>query len=142
MDEARNARYGMPVVRALPLVYPDDPTVADMFNQYMYGDALLVAPILTAGATSRSVYLPAGNWIDYNDKVTHFTGPTTDHRRGAAGRDSALRQGRGDHPARRHHQIQQQLDTELGAESAYRVFPGAGRDQRVRLLTTAPESCR
>jgi alpha-D-xyloside xylohydrolase len=71
------SQYGMPVVRALPLVYPDDPTVADMFNQYMFGEALLVAPILTAGATSRSVYLRGGNWIDYNDKVTHFTGPAT-----------------------------------------------------------------
>jgi alpha-glucosidase (family GH31 glycosyl hydrolase) len=48
-----------------------------MFNQYMFGDALLVAPILTAGATSRSVYLPAGNWTDYNDKLTRYTGPTT-----------------------------------------------------------------
>ncbi|MET0683513.1 MAG: TIM-barrel domain-containing protein [Casimicrobiaceae bacterium] len=70
-------QYGMPVMRMLPLVYPDDPTVADMFNEYLYGDALLVAPIFTANATSRSVYLPAGNWIDYNDKVTHFTGPST-----------------------------------------------------------------
>jgi alpha-glucosidase (family GH31 glycosyl hydrolase) len=23
------------------------------------------------------VYLPAGNWIDYNDRLTRFTGPTT-----------------------------------------------------------------
>jgi alpha-glucosidase (family GH31 glycosyl hydrolase) len=69
--------HGMPVVRALPLVYPDDPAVADMSNEYMFGDALLVAPVITLGATSRSVYLPAGGWIDYNDKVTHFTGPAT-----------------------------------------------------------------
>lgn len=70
-------QYGMPVVRALPLMYPDDPTVADMSNEYMFGDALLVAPIITLGATSRSVYLPAGNWLDYNDKATRFTGPAT-----------------------------------------------------------------
>jgi len=43
----------------------------------MYGDALLVAPVLTAGATSRPVYLPAGVWIDYNDKTTRHTGPAT-----------------------------------------------------------------
>jgi alpha-glucosidase (family GH31 glycosyl hydrolase) len=52
-------QYGMPVVRAMPLVYPDDPVVADMSNQYMYGDALLVAPVITQSATNRSVYLPA-----------------------------------------------------------------------------------
>ena len=60
------SQYGMPVIRALPLVYPDDPAVADLANQYMFGDALLVAPIL-----------PAGNWTDYNDKLTRYTGPAT-----------------------------------------------------------------
>jgi alpha-glucosidase (family GH31 glycosyl hydrolase) len=34
----------------------------------------LVAPVTTAGATSRSVYLPAGKWINYNDKATIFSG--------------------------------------------------------------------
>jgi alpha-glucosidase (family GH31 glycosyl hydrolase) len=48
-----------------------------MFDEYMFGDALLVAPVLTAGATSRSVYLPRGVWIDYNDKETRHTGPAT-----------------------------------------------------------------
>ena len=68
---------GMPVVRMMLLMFPNDPSVADMFNQYMFGDALLVAPIFVANATSRSVYLPAGNWTDYNDKLTRYTGPTT-----------------------------------------------------------------
>jgi alpha-glucosidase (family GH31 glycosyl hydrolase) len=70
-------QYGMPVVRAMPLVYPDDPVVADMSNQYMYGDALLVAPVITQSATSRSVYLPAGNWYNYNDKLTRIAGGQT-----------------------------------------------------------------
>jgi alpha-D-xyloside xylohydrolase len=78
----RSAMYnatqtGLPVMRMLPMIYPNDATVADMYNEYMFGDALLVAPIFVANATSRSVYLPAGNWTDYNDKTTRFTGPTT-----------------------------------------------------------------
>jgi len=73
----RGTLNGTPVVRMLPFVFPNDPSVADMFNQYMFGDALLVAPIFTANAVSRSVYLPAGNWTDYNDKLTRYTGPTT-----------------------------------------------------------------
>jgi len=68
---------GMPAMRMMPLVFPDDPKVADMFDEYMFGDALLVAPVLTAGAGSRPVYLPRGVWIDGNDKKTRYTGPTT-----------------------------------------------------------------
>ena len=72
-----STQTGMPAMRMMPFAFPDDPAVADMFDEFMFGDALLVAPVLTAGATSRSVYLPAGVWIDYNDKKTRHTGPAT-----------------------------------------------------------------
>ncbi len=68
---------GMPAMRMMPFAFPNDPAVTDMFDEYMYGDALLIAPVLTAGVTSRSVYLPAGVWIDYNDRKTRHTGPAT-----------------------------------------------------------------
>jgi len=72
-----STQTGMPAMRMMPFSFPNDPAVADMFDEYMFGDALLVAPILAAGATSRSVYLPAGTWIDYNDKMTRHAGPAT-----------------------------------------------------------------
>lgn len=72
-----STQTGMPAMRMMPFAFPNDPTVADMFDEYMFGDALLVAPVLVAGATIRSVYLPAGAWIDYNDKITRHTGPAT-----------------------------------------------------------------
>jgi len=65
---------GMPIMRALILSYPDDTSVFDSWDEYMFGGEILVAPVTTAGATSRSVYLPAGNWIDYNDLATTHTG--------------------------------------------------------------------
>lgn len=68
---------GMSVIRAMPIAFEDDSNVADMWDEYMYGDELLVAPVIAAGATTRSVYLPSGTWIDYNDKRTTFTGPAT-----------------------------------------------------------------
>jgi alpha-D-xyloside xylohydrolase len=68
---------GLPAMRMMPFAFPADPAVADMFEEYMYGDALLIAPVLSVGATSRSVYLPAGVWIDYNDRKTRHKGPVT-----------------------------------------------------------------
>jgi alpha-D-xyloside xylohydrolase len=57
---------GAPFMRALPLDFPNDPKVADMGDEYMFGPAFLVAPVTDQGATSRQVYLPAGtDWYNF-----------------------------------------------------------------------------
>jgi alpha-D-xyloside xylohydrolase len=57
---------GAPYMRALPLDFPNDPNVADLRDEYMFGPAFLVAPVTEQGATSRRVYLPAGtDWYNY-----------------------------------------------------------------------------
>ncbi len=61
---------GMPVVRPLVLTYPSDRNVHNILNEFMLGDALLVAPILIEGATSREIYLPEGKWLDLNSGNT------------------------------------------------------------------------
>jgi alpha-D-xyloside xylohydrolase len=55
---------GLPVIRALPLVFPDDPNVHDKDFEYMFGPWLLVAPVLEAGG-KHEVYLPEGAWFNY-----------------------------------------------------------------------------
>ena len=50
---------GMPMVRSMPLQFPDDRNCDDMCYQYMFGDSFLV------GIFTDSVYLPEGNWFDY-----------------------------------------------------------------------------
>ncbi|KPK16309.1 MAG: hypothetical protein AMJ62_06350 [Myxococcales bacterium SG8_38] len=55
---------GAPIVRHLMLVFPDDRETWDLSDQFMIGDSLLVAPVLEEGATSRSVYFPAGTWYN------------------------------------------------------------------------------
>jgi len=63
---------GAPFMRALPLDFPNDPKVADLRDEYMFGSAFLVAPVTEQGATSRQVYLPAGaDWYNYwtNERV-------------------------------------------------------------------------
>lgn len=56
---------GLPLMRALWLEYPDDAKAAAVQDAYMWGDCVLVAPVLEPGATQRTVYLPHGGWWDY-----------------------------------------------------------------------------
>ncbi len=53
------SQTGMPILRAMPLAFPDDRKVDNMIYQYLFGDNLLV------GVFSDSIYLPKGNWTDY-----------------------------------------------------------------------------
>ena len=55
---------GAPIVRHMMLNFPNDRATWDLSDQYMLGDSLLVAPILSQGATSRSVYFPQGEWFN------------------------------------------------------------------------------
>ena len=55
---------GWPMMRALFFEFPDDPTAWTVDDQYFFGSDLLVAPLFTESRT-RPVYLPAGNWTDY-----------------------------------------------------------------------------
>ena len=61
---AQSHYEGTPVVRPMPLVDAIART-PDVKDQYMVGDALLVAPI-APGAKSRRVVLPAGRWFDFH----------------------------------------------------------------------------
>lgn len=57
---------GAPYMRALFMDFGGDPEVANITDEYMYGPAFLVAPVVEQGHTTRRVYLPAGtNWYDY-----------------------------------------------------------------------------
>ena len=49
---------GRPINRPLWWGFPQDADCWEVDDQYMFGDEFLVAPILTAGRRSRSVYLP------------------------------------------------------------------------------------
>ncbi len=73
-DEA--ARSGAPLLRPLVWEFQTDPDVAALGDQAMLGPWLLVAPAVIQGATTRSIYLPAGRWYDFaSDAIVD--GPTT-----------------------------------------------------------------
>jgi alpha-D-xyloside xylohydrolase len=83
--QAAFTRYhleGLPPFRALVMDYPEDRGSRSIDDEYLMGDAFLVAPIIVAGvakkgesvhthpvapdgSTSRSVYLPPGEWQDF-----------------------------------------------------------------------------
>jgi alpha-D-xyloside xylohydrolase len=54
---------GHPIVRPVGLAYPalgEHPA-----DEYLLGDFLLVAPVITAGQTARDVLFPPGTWLDW-----------------------------------------------------------------------------
>ena len=63
---------GAPFMRGLFMDFGSDPNVAEIGDEYMFGPALLVAPVTEQGSTSREVYLPAGtDWYNFwtNERV-------------------------------------------------------------------------
>jgi len=64
-------------MRLLAFDFPDDTNVLDCKDEFMYGPAFLICPVLKAGVTSRQVYLPAGNdWTDFRTGKTFAGGVT------------------------------------------------------------------
>lgn len=54
---------GLPLLRAMFIECPDDPTCQGMEDEYFFGSDILVAPLFEACDT-RKVYLPAGSWVE------------------------------------------------------------------------------
>ncbi len=58
---------GMPLMRALVLEYQDDVNTYGITDQYLLGSSMLVCPVTTKGAKTRSLYLPEGTWYSHWD---------------------------------------------------------------------------
>lgn len=67
------ASLGLPVVRPLFFADPQDPALRAIDDQFLLGDALLVAPIVEKGKTSRTVVLPRGGWYAFPDGAKRVT---------------------------------------------------------------------
>jgi alpha-D-xyloside xylohydrolase len=70
---------GYSMMRALVMDFREDSRVYNIGDQYMFGPALMVAPVVKPGVATRTVYLPAeASWIDFWTGKTYTGGQTID----------------------------------------------------------------
>ena len=77
----QETQTGLPIMRPLFLDDPADeksmdPTPSGQNNEFLFGDDLLVAPVVTEGEFKRKVYLPKGTWFDFGSDEA-YVGPLT-----------------------------------------------------------------
>jgi alpha-D-xyloside xylohydrolase len=138
---------GMPVMRALVFAYPKDEALSDLWDEYLFGNEILVAPVTTAAAASRDVYLPAGRWMNYNDKHTVYEGRKTIAvpaplgmiplfvREGAIIPDGDIAKLNNNWDANWSPKLHIEIFPSAKASSEFRYFTGAN----VQRITAAPE---
>ena len=69
------AQTGTPPMRPMLVDFPDDADARIIDDAFLFGDALLVAPVTQSGARERSVYLPSGEaWVDVWSGAKHEGG--------------------------------------------------------------------
>ncbi len=56
---------GSPILRAMFYEFAGDETCWNLYDQFMFGQRYLIAPILQLGQRERQVYLPEGTWRNY-----------------------------------------------------------------------------
>ena len=61
----QNYETGMPLARPLFFAFPDDDNLYNESSSYLWGDALLVSPVVEVGQTAKELYLPAGRWYNF-----------------------------------------------------------------------------
>jgi alpha-D-xyloside xylohydrolase len=71
---------GNTFMRPLVMDFPNDQKVLNIGDQYLFGPSIMVAPVTTAEAATRSVYLPASGapWYDFWTGATSAAGQSVD----------------------------------------------------------------
>lgn len=70
------AGTGLPIIRPLVLLSQEDANTFGLEHVYLFGNELLVAPVVQPNAITRQVYLPAGAWFDFWSHARHAGGQT------------------------------------------------------------------
>jgi alpha-glucosidase len=67
----RASETGEPIQRPLVYDFQNDRHARETDDAYLFGEALLVAPVFEPGQMARHVYLPAGTWVDWATGERH-----------------------------------------------------------------------
>ena len=68
--------HGVGLVRPLTFDWPNDPEVRDDADAWLFGQWLLVSPVVVQGQISKRIHLPAGKWIGWFTGRTYTGGQT------------------------------------------------------------------
>jgi hypothetical protein len=60
-----NNQYGYPLARPMYFHHFDDPETRNIDRQYLWGESLLIAPVLDVEEDEREIYFPEGKWLDF-----------------------------------------------------------------------------
>ncbi|ALC80278.1 MULTISPECIES: glycoside hydrolase family 31 protein [Bacillus] len=72
-----SSETGKPVQQPLVYHFQEDEKTYNVSDQFMFGDSMMLAPVVKKGQTSRKVYLPKGEtWIDFWTKKEYKGGQT------------------------------------------------------------------
>jgi len=66
-----NTISGLPLAMPLQFLNPSNNQCVNIENEYYWGKEMLIAPVLERGILSRDIYLPEGQWIDFNTDATY-----------------------------------------------------------------------
>jgi len=70
----QHTRFGKPLMAPLYYYFSSDTTTYRVDDEFMWGDHILVAPVLQKGAVTRTYYLPAGSWYKAGTPGRFVTG--------------------------------------------------------------------
>jgi alpha-glucosidase (family GH31 glycosyl hydrolase) len=62
----KNTETGRPLAMNINYFEPENASLSNVNDEYLWGENMLIAPVMTSGATSRNVLFPAGKWINYH----------------------------------------------------------------------------
>ena len=72
----QDTAQGVGLVRPLAFEWPHDPNVRNDVDAWLFGQWLMVAPVVEQGQTTKRIYLPAGTWTDWFSGKVYAGGQT------------------------------------------------------------------
>ena len=67
----KNTTTGRPLVLGVNYFEPENKRLENVNDEYLWGDKMLVAPVIVKGQTTKKVLFPKGEWIGFNDHKSY-----------------------------------------------------------------------